>query len=484
MPIHNPLYYWMLFPIKEIWRPLIDGRLHRAEGGWGKYEEREEGCVKDLHDGLAKALLNIEAPLSEEFILDLHYVCTKNTKNLISSPGSLRKASSISASFGLECGETLTEQGLCEILNKMEEEAHYFKDFPHQHGSYLFIRDNEEKMHLLGDNSISNKNLKKVRERYGVTDNSALAHILFQEIEQGTKPYRYAAPSAGHVKRALRKLIKDYNAKIKTAQSDDDKLRVIIQLITDIDRLHPFADGNIRTFAILLLNRLLAQNGFPPVTFKDPNIFDGCSQAQLFAEVKLAIQNSMDIITGKKDSFGFKTSDIPEEDQKKYHEIVKNFKTLITTGHLDSRLLGVRRQDAEPTSFKRVLLDHVRTKDQMIKAINNHIETLEDEIAERQEFIDQCKAAPSSRFSFFQGYRRAKAEENLNIQKIKQEALIHLKRYLTYSDEEDRTLPNLCLTAFALKFDEPHISTDYTADLFNRCVYLGLIRGIGLAPTI
>src|SRR5262245_27982207 len=144
MPTHNPLYYWRLFPIKEIWRPLIDGRLHQTEDGWGKYEEREEGCVKDLHDGLAKALLNIEAPLSEDYILDLHYVCTKNTKNLISSPGRLRRASSILESFGFVCGETLTEQGLLEILDKMEEEAHYFKDFPDHHGSCLFIRNDQK----------------------------------------------------------------------------------------------------------------------------------------------------------------------------------------------------------------------------------------------------------------------------------------------------------------------------------------------------
>ncbi|MBM93698.1 MAG: hypothetical protein CMF51_03005 [Legionellales bacterium] len=47
-------------------------------------------------------------------------------------------------------------------------------------------------------------------------------------------------------------------------QQQQQRLRHICHLIQQLERFHPFTDGNGRTFRNILLNHLLKQNGFPP----------------------------------------------------------------------------------------------------------------------------------------------------------------------------------------------------------------------------
>jgi len=49
--------------------------------------------------------------------------------------------------------------------------------------------------------------------------------------------------------------------------------------------VHPFQDGNCRTM-LLLLNKLLFDNGFTPVIMANPNQLDGLSNKELGEIVK------------------------------------------------------------------------------------------------------------------------------------------------------------------------------------------------------
>ena len=59
-----------------------------------------------------------------------------------------------------------------------------------------------------------------------------------------------------------------------SSRTTDAVLLPIVKLIARLNHLHPFIDGNIRTFGVLLLNYLLMSNGFLPAMMWDPNDFD------------------------------------------------------------------------------------------------------------------------------------------------------------------------------------------------------------------
>ena len=70
-------------------------------------------------------------------------------------------------------------------------------------------------------------------------------------------------------------LFETYYQNISTASTDDEKLEHIVRLCRALEILHAFSDGNQRTIAFALLNKLLLENGFPPAILEDPFMFDG-----------------------------------------------------------------------------------------------------------------------------------------------------------------------------------------------------------------
>jgi hypothetical protein len=63
-------------------------------------------------------------------------------------------------------------------------------------------------------------------------------------------------------------------------------LRAIARLVQNLEQIHPFYDGNIRTFAILLLNKLLIDNNLNPCCLGNPNCVDGLSVEEIVLKIK------------------------------------------------------------------------------------------------------------------------------------------------------------------------------------------------------
>lgn len=70
-------------------------------------------------------------------------------------------------------------------------------------------------------------------------------------------------------------------------ESEQEKLLAIARLVQDLDQLHPFYDGNIRVFGILLLNRLLIDLDLSPTCLEDPNCLDCLSLEEIVNEIKI-----------------------------------------------------------------------------------------------------------------------------------------------------------------------------------------------------
>jgi hypothetical protein len=300
------LSYLANYPKNELYRLVVDGILHKQECGWVAYEEREPGCLRAAFQGLTLAISNLEEThLTRDFIRQLHAACTKSVANISNNIGGKFRQRLIEDIVGIVLyKDTVSEEGIGEILNHIEMQTDYSQYHSAWLGPFRTVGD------MIFEDAIYNTSIQKIREENNVTSNEALAKKIFPSAQR--EEYGYLAPRAGIVfNKKIDKLIESYNTKIITAKTEDDKLEIIVELITEFERLHPFFDANIRVFAILLLNRLLLQNGFPPATLENPNRFDAYSKPQLVVEVKKGIRNSIELIHGKKDLFDFNSETIP-----------------------------------------------------------------------------------------------------------------------------------------------------------------------------
>jgi hypothetical protein len=93
------------------------------------------------------------------------------------------------------------------------------------------------------------------------------------------------------IKTCVDALLDIYYRDIKTAKNEEEQLKVIALLVQNLDQIHPFYDGNIRTFGILLLNFLLIQNGFSPTCLSDPNCIDYLSIDEVVEKIKEGQEN-------------------------------------------------------------------------------------------------------------------------------------------------------------------------------------------------
>jgi hypothetical protein len=87
-------------------------------------------------------------------------------------------------------------------------------------------------------------------------------------------------------KKIVNLLLAEYYDRLIQCETDDQKLGNIVNLCQRLDQVHPFYDGNIRVFAILLLDYLCLQNGFKIPTLLDPNVFDMLSNEELILKIK------------------------------------------------------------------------------------------------------------------------------------------------------------------------------------------------------
>lgn len=111
--------------------------------------------------------------------------------------------------------------------------------------------------------------------------------IINSNITQKIKVVlRRNSNSIEDVSNTVIRFLENYRKEISSTQSDDEKLIAIVKVIQNLHQLHPFADGNGRTFCFFLLNRLLLDNNLPPTIIKVPGYFTGWSAEELVQEVK------------------------------------------------------------------------------------------------------------------------------------------------------------------------------------------------------
>lgn len=138
-----------------------------------------------------------------------------------------------------------------------------------------------------------------------ITNNYPLAKLSseseFRRLECEVR-YAHLVPSNNiqqFYETMLQELIDCYLVVIESVYTPYDQLRVIITFVQQCEQLHPFYDMNCRLFCMVMLNYLLAQNGFPFAIQIDPNRFDLYAIDELIEDIITGMKLTFDLIEKK-----------------------------------------------------------------------------------------------------------------------------------------------------------------------------------------
>ena len=236
-----PMHQWYRF----FNRFFMHGQHHFS--GWLPGEREEPGFTVGAMTALLFELNHLDEPLTKEVIEHIHSTVIDGVLNTNYSPWAIRdnqvtyRQPGEYVGFGLIPGSNLSPQGLKELQNEC----------PHEQFGYELQKS--------------------------------------QIGETGRFFYKLACLS-DHSEDRVSYALEAYHEKLDSVLSNDPEdievLNILCRLVTDLERLHPYGDGNCRTFGIIVLNRELVRLGFPPTLMDDPNQFDGYSQQELVSKIQ------------------------------------------------------------------------------------------------------------------------------------------------------------------------------------------------------
>lgn len=235
--------YYQDIPHLEIFRLLVDLKKQKQKDEYGfvGYEKREPGCLQAMYDAFLYIQSTMDEPLCPQYIKNIHKFAARTCPQQLSGSG-----------WGI---------GYYNIpLGKFKE---------HTYG------------HInMGKSWVSPVGYMQMAPYF----------TLMQGCEKGKMLHCELTYPAQGYEQAVQDLINHYNQR-RQDERPVKKLRAVVDLIQNLDRLHPFKDGNTRVFITLLLNRELILNGFSPTMLYDPNRIEGHSLKESMHEVLRGMEN-------------------------------------------------------------------------------------------------------------------------------------------------------------------------------------------------
>ena len=145
---------------------------------------------------------------------------------------------------------------------------------------------------------IHQKNIPELLEKYQCQNTQEVAEKIYQMTLSG-KPISIMCLEPDNIEERVLWIINSYNMAIKEAGDEESRLKVIVEHVQLLEQFHPFPDVNNRTFVGLILQKLLIENGFTPVTLWNYNIFDLYSRDEIIAKLKEGMNHTRNIVAGK-----------------------------------------------------------------------------------------------------------------------------------------------------------------------------------------
>ena len=310
------LKYLKQFDKTQLWRLFVDGRFHKKYDGWVGYEAGERGSIQALLNGFSFMLDNFDISngLRCTYLRELHKVCmlSVETTNLKSSPGDIRFLNSGIPFFS----KSTTYEHLVEVFEMRKGD-----------GTTIF---NTNKYAKTADELDVTKIYKALLKDGRINYRNWYPNLTTQETQaiEGKRTlhefYKVKHFVQMQMISKMEDIVERYNNNIKYASNDDEKLRIISLVSRELELLHPFPDGNSRTFSCITLNHLLMYNGFAPVLLENPNLDNEVSHAQWIEEVKKGMQRTNELIANPHAMiFNYSILDMNKINIKKFIDMAK-----------------------------------------------------------------------------------------------------------------------------------------------------------------
>lgn len=253
-------------PPREFWRMCIDAAMHK----YGKFTfENEPGYLAGMFAGFNLMLHQQRegTPVSCELIRELALKSTKFVYK-VRSDGQFKELETDLIGGGVLYGSRgMSKEGLIEKISSSKTIA------------------------ISGSLSKASPLISYQENFYNqidyISENSTL-HAYFNEKEEYSRTlyiYETTPVDSAAIETRMKVILSTYYSDINNALSEKDKLWAIVKCINDFMLLHPFIDGNGRTFQILLCNRLLLDNNLTPVMWDDPSIVCEYSRNEILQEL-------------------------------------------------------------------------------------------------------------------------------------------------------------------------------------------------------
>ncbi|NNM59127.1 MAG: hypothetical protein HKM04_04865 [Legionellales bacterium] len=275
------------YPINFLWHILVDLIDHDKDGpAW--MADEEPGYLKSMFNALNFLLETRNIPLSTEHLIDLHAAAIKYTNRIetwieadMAEPDQEQTSSrlvpftvTLRANYGVEFGLQIKEKetncsrnGVSELLAQITQGDDYFS---------------------IENSDLSTKiNTKTIAKAVDIDE-------VFNKIRSNNFIISIRVLSEPAMRARLDKIIANFHLEMGLAVNPDDKICVIAKCIHALELTHPFDDGNCRTMAVILLNKLLLQQGFSPAILEYRDKFDAYSIDELCEEIKLGMKRFED----------------------------------------------------------------------------------------------------------------------------------------------------------------------------------------------
>ena len=213
------------------WRLFVDGTKQLGETA-ASYDAREPGCLLAMAQSFKYAMTHVDTPLTFEEIIHLHQLCLQGVKE----------------------------------LNEDELSAEPYRQSEDIVGFGITDRGREKTKTINGYRELCLH--PEIDKDYTVRCDRVQAILYGKPLES-----------------RINEILKEYEEKMLTLNTKEEKLHHIVSMVALLERIHPFWDANCRTLCIMVLNKELVRHGFPLTILEDPNRFDSFSNNELMQEV-------------------------------------------------------------------------------------------------------------------------------------------------------------------------------------------------------
>jgi prophage maintenance system killer protein len=361
----NPEALRNAIPLDEMWRFFVDG--DKQKYGWPDFEKRESGYLL----AMMKAFQNIFNTTDdiESLAKKLHFVATSNVNNTLYDTHNYDHTSNkkrkreyriehlVSASL---VDKNTTSAGLEELLVTVKKHKST-TDFPVVKIENHIGKNKIEEVWLVPEivplilfpavNNITGVETRSSVNKKNMASGADTARVVKALFANSTKDsgkdtiQKYlrmpnkqilllhhvndgkinGSNVTNIMASRMKQYIANYNLSIIEEKTPYENLKLIVSFIQNCERLHPFFDGNTRTFSMLLMNYLLIQNGFPLTIRDNPNCSYAHTLDQLCEDVMKGMEKCLDLAVGVS-PYRVQTSDIFKklnDPEKKYFDKTK-----------------------------------------------------------------------------------------------------------------------------------------------------------------